>query len=450
MRSKPRCVFSVLTITYNQQFKLHIQDLYMKRLLFLLTSFLVQQLSAQEPGHVYAPNIGIIKFSAYGNQLAPAIWKLNSGDQLELNFDDMDGNVKNYSYTYQLCNADWTPAVLSQFDYISGFTQMRISNYRMSSIALTRYTHYQVILPERNCVPSRSGNYILKVFRDGDPTKLVFTRRLLVVDQKSDVSLQILQPFSGQFFRSSQKLQFSVNTSKLNLFNAMQQVNVCLIQNYRWDNYISGIRPTFIRQGTLEYNTETDALFPGGREWRWLDLRSFRLQSDRVERADYGKTATTIYVKPDLDRSQQRFIFYRDNDGLFFNETTEGYNPLWQADYATVNFRFVPPGNQPMAGKDVYITGELTNYGDLDSAKMRFNTETGMYETSLKLKQGYYDYGYATRDQKNAQRPSFDVTEGNFWETENTYMILVYYRALGGRADELIGITQLNSLPARQ
>lgn len=422
----------------------------MKRSLLIFFTLLLfnSLITAQQPGHIFVNNIATVKFSPTGNPLAPAIWRLGSADQLDLHFDDLEGNVKNYSYTYQLCNADWTVVNLSTFDFIKGFSQNRLTNYRISSIALTKYTHYSAVLPDRNSQPSRSGNYLLIVFRDGDPTKVVFTRRLLVVDQKADVALQILQPFNGINFRSSQKLQFSVNTSKLNLMNAMQQVSVCLIQNNRWDNYIFNIRPTFVRQGVLEYNTETDALFPAGREWRWLDLRSFRLQSDRVEKADYGKTATDIFVKPDLDRSQQRFVFYRDNNGMYYTEASENINPFWQSDYATVHFRFVPPGNQAYAGKEIYVTGELTNYGDMEKAKMIFNPQTGLYETSLFLKQGYYDYGYATRETATG-RPSFDFTEGNYWETENNYMILVYYRALGGRADELIGITQLNSLAGR-
>ena len=403
---------------------------------------------AQVPDHIYSPTIKTIKFTVYGNQFAYPILALNSGDRLQLDFDDVSAGIRNYSYTFQLCNADWTPAILSQFDYISGFSQVRISNYRVASIAFTKYIHYQAVLPDRNCLPTRSGNYLLKVFLDGDTSKTVFTRRMLVFDQKAAIGAQIQQPFNGQFFRTHQKIQLTVNTQSLNLMNAIQQVHVYILQNYRWDNARRDIRPTFIRQGTLEYNSENDCIFPGGREWRWLDLRSFRLQSDRVEKADYGKDATSIYVKPDVDRSQQRFVYYRDNNGLFSNEVTESINPLWQADYATVQFRYVPPGNAPYPDKDLYLMGELTNWGDQDSAKMHFNGQTGMYETSLFLKQGYYNYTYVTTN-KDRTNPSFDQTEGNFWDTENNYTILVYYRALGGRADELIGYTLLNSLTGR-
>ena len=423
----------------------------MKHLIYIL-SFLIPSVClaqpVQSPEQTFAKNIRTIKLHVYGNPFAAPVLPLNGGERLELHFDDLDGNVKNYSFSFELRNADWSPTMLSSFDYVQGFSQVRITNYRISSIALTRYTHYQAVFPDRNATPSRAGNYLLKVFQDGDPSKIIFTRRFLVVRQVADVASQIQQPFNGMYFRSHQKVQFSVNTSKLNLANAIQQVRVCILQNDRWDNAIMDIKPTFIRQGTLEYNTE-NTIFPAGREWRWLDLRSFRFQSDRIEKGNYGKTSTEIVVKPDLDRSAQRFVYYKDNNGKFITDVTESINPLWQADYATVRFRFVPPDNRPFQDKNVYVLGELSDYTQQDSALMHFNAETGAYETSLFLKQGYYDYCYVTKG-KSSQEPSFEFTEGNYWETENTYTVLVYYRPLGGRADELIGITKINSLTGRQ
>jgi hypothetical protein len=272
---------------------------------------------------------------------------------------------------------------------------------------------------------------------------------VLVPEEKSSIGVQVQQPFNGQVFRTHQKLQFTVNLNNLNLVNALQQVKVCILQNDRWDNAHCNIRPSFIRQNALEYNSEEDAVFPGGREWRWLDLRSFRLQSDRVATAKYNPGNTDIYVKPDLDRSAMRMVFYRDYNGMYFNEVSESINYLWQADYATVHFSFVPPGNQPLADKEVYLFGELTNYGKDGQAKMTFNAGKGVYETALLLKQGYYSYCYITTDKADPVA-SFEFTEGNFWDTENNYTILVYYRALGGRADELIGVTNINTLNGRQ
>jgi hypothetical protein len=419
----------------------------MRAIIYLLLFFVSLETVAQVPDKIYAENIHNVKVNAVGNQLGYPVLRLNSGDQIELNFDDLNGGVRNYSYTWQLCNADWSKTILSEFDYIKGFTQNRLINYRNSSVSLVKYTHYMANLPERNCSPSRSGNYLLKVFADGDTAKLLFTRRVLVIEEKSTIGAQIQQPFNGQIFKTHQKLFFTVNLGNLNIFNALQQVKVCILQNNRWDNALTNPRPSFVRQNSLEYSSD-DVVFAAGREWRWLDLRSFRLLSDRVATAAYNPTITDVYVKPDLDRSVQRLIYYKDINGMYYNDISESVNYLWQADFADVHFSFIPPGNQPLINKEIYLFGELTNYGLDEKSRMQYNSTKGVYETDLLLKNGYYNYSYVTVE-KNNPIPSFEFTEGNFWDTENSYTILVYYRGINGRVDELIGLTKINSLTGR-
>ena len=62
---------------------------------------------------------------------------------------------------------------------------------------------------------------------------------------------------------------------------------------------------------------------------------------------------------------------------------------------------------------------------------MKWDEETHRYEAAVYLKQGYYNYMYL---QKGGGSP-----DGNFFETENEYIILVYYRPQGGRYDKLVG-----------
>jgi Domain of unknown function (DUF5103) len=414
---------------------------------FIALLLIVGSVSAQVPDKIYSTNIHNVKLNYSGNQLAYPVIKLNGSDQLDLNFDDLNAGVRNYSYTWQLCNADWTKTILSEFDYIKGFTQNRITNYRNASVALVKYTHYMVTLPEKSCLPSRSGNYLLKVFADGDTANLVFTRRVLVLEEKATIGAQIQQPFNGQVFKTHQKIIFNISPGNLNFINPIQQVKVVILQNNRWDNAITNLKPTFVRPNSLEYNND-DIVFPGGREWRWLDLRSFRLQSDRVATAKYNANSTDVYVKPDVDRTPQRLVYYRDINGMFYNEISENVNYLWQSDFAETHFTFIPTGNRIMADRDVYLFGELSNYGMNEKAKMVYNPEKGVYETSLLLKNGYYNYDYVTIS-KTGGAASFDDTEGNLWDTENSYTILVYYRGINGRVDELVGITHINSLTGR-
>ena len=122
-----------------------------KKYLFLLLFSLVSILGfSQAPDIVFKPYIHSVRFHMYGDQLSLPVYNINSGDQMELNFDDMEGNIKSYYYSFQLCDYDWQPVDISPFNYIKGFTQQRITTYRYSSIALTRYTHYQAILPDRS------------------------------------------------------------------------------------------------------------------------------------------------------------------------------------------------------------------------------------------------------------------------------------------------------------
>lgn len=415
-------------------------------LLMFVFAFFFSFVVHAQPDAATASNVKTIRLNRAGDPISYPIVRLNSADQLELHYDDLDGGVKNYYYTIQLCNADWKPAQLNYFDYVKGFSQVRINNYKASSISLTRYTHYQASIPDRNCQPTRSGNYLLKVFLDGDTGKLVFSKRFLVVDDKMNVAVQVTQPFNQQYFQTHHRLQVQLETTNFDIRYPQQQLQLKILQNYRWDNLISLNQPTFIRQGLLQYNNENSMLFPAGKEFRWLNLRSFRLLGDRITKQQNTNTAFELFVKEDQPRLPRQYFYYRDFNGLYLNETIDNLNPFWNADYARIHFTFRPKDGLAYAKGDLVVFGELSNYGKDADAIMKFNPDRGVYEGSMFLKQGYYDYQYAVRTAENGQLLYNSMqTEQDAWETENSYMVLVYYRELGGRADQLIALRQINS-----
>lgn len=270
-----------------------------KRFYFLFLLFSFTQIHAQVIEKIYKPYIATAQLYGFGNQQQLPIYTLNSKEPIQLEFDDLEGSLKSYYYTYVLCDYNWQPANLSTFDYIKGFTQNRITNYRYSSYALTRYTHYEAILPDANSLPVKSGNYLLKIFLNGDTSNLVFTKQMLVVDANSVVSAQVVQPLAPQYFKTHQRLDLSVLLPKdMNAFSAIQQVKAVILQNNRWDNAQRDVVASFQRNNTLIYNMQNVGLFPAGKEWRWLDLRSFRLQSDRVDSAHYFKKVPTFFLNP--------------------------------------------------------------------------------------------------------------------------------------------------------
>ena len=249
-------------------------------------------------------------------------------------------------------------------------------------------------------MPSKAGNYLLKIFLNGDTSKLAFTKRVLILNNIVPIGVKILQPYNSQLARTHHKVQFSIDKTKLNIFNPQQQLKVVVLQNYRWDNAITGIQPLFMKGNIFEYNGERDCLFPAGKEFRWADLRSFRFQSERISSINNNATPADVYLRPDPERTNERFLMTQDVDGFFDIDCTDANNPWWQGDYGNVHFTFLPNGHQPYPDKDVYIIGEMTGYAYNDSTKLQYNAEKGIYEKTFLLKQGYYSYTYVTKDIK--------------------------------------------------
>jgi hypothetical protein len=420
----------------------------MKRILFIfLGLFWVVTTFAQD--QVFNPNIKTVKLYRFGDQLSFPVVLLGATDGLELHFDDLDNRYKNYYYTFQLCNADWSPGILHPFEYIKGFQNVKISTYRNSSIANTRYIHYQANVPDRNCYPTRSGNYLLKVFLDNDTSKLVFTKRMVVVDTRAAVAAQILQPYNSALFRTAQKLSIAVQTDNRMQVLSPNDIKVVILQNNNWQTSLYIDKPTVYRGNYYEYNDDAVTTLPGGKEFRWSDLRSFRLKGDRVQDIDNHGDTVKINMMPDVNRSSQAYVYYRDVNGRYTVETIDEINPFWQTDYAMVHFRYAPPGNKPFPGNDLYLFGEFTNYASDTTGRMHFNTETGFYEKTLFLKEGYYNYLYALKGTDGNGFPDFTTTEGNYYATENSYIVFVYYRPFGARVDEVVAYTILNSVIQR-
>jgi hypothetical protein len=420
----------------------------MKKLLLLFSLLFALYLQAQLPDYTYKQNVRTVKLYKAGDMYSYPIINLGSAEQLELHFDDMDADFKNYYYSFQLCNADWSPTTEPAYNYIRGFSSIRITNYRSSSIVKTRYTHYQAFLPERNSGPSRAGNYLLKVFINDDTSRLAFTRRMLVVNPKTVVNAQVMQPFTSSIFRTHQRVQATVATApnQINTFSP-QDLKLVVLQNNNWATMSIIDRPTIFRGNYYEYSDENNTTFEAGKEWRWIDLRSLRLMSDRMQKISTDSNRMVhVTITPDEERRQKLYIYYSDLNGIFTVENRDNPNALWQSDYANVHFTYVPPGNRAYEGKSVYVFGELTNYQQNDASRMTFNETKGVYEKQLYLKQGYYNYSYVTLTDKKNMPASLENTEGNYWGTENGYMVLVYFRPFGARADELVGVARINSV----
>ncbi len=419
---------------------------YLTGILLILFSATLHAQNA--PDGNYADNVQSVQLTVAGKPLLYPVVMLGETGKLRLDFDDLDNKIKTYYYTFVHCNADWQPSSLFPSAYIKGFINKRISQYTPSLISKTKYMHYTVYLPEQESMPTHSGNYILKVLLDGDTSKVVFTRRLLIVENMVGIQATVKTPFDAAKSFTHQKVNFEVNASTLNISSPYTQLKVNVLQNYRWDNAALNLQPNFIKGKTYEYNDENTLVFQSGKEYRWLDMTNMRMRSDKIESIDDTENIFKVILHTETDRASTPFLRYEDFNGAWIVRTTDAIktNPNIHGDYALVTFRFSPAEPHLFSNKDIYLAGRVTGYLTNAHTKMNFNSLNNRYELTTLLKEGYYTYTYISKDKNNAASPDFTLTEGNDWQTENNYTILVYYRAIADFADRLVGIKDVNSV----
>ncbi|MDX2173777.1 MAG: DUF5103 domain-containing protein [Bacteroidota bacterium] len=395
--------------------------------------------------YTYKPNIKTVQCHQSTWEYAAPIIDLNSQDQIELSFDDLDSDKKQYSLTFIHCNADWTPSDLMISEYLTGFFDINIINFDYSVNTLQKYTHYSVMFPQQNIKFTKSGNYLMYVYLNGDKKDLVLSRRFLVYDNKITVATTFRQPIGGEDQYNKQHIDFSIYNSGYDITNPYADLKVVISQNNRWDNAVTDIKPTFMGNNTLTYSLDDASTFNGGNEFRYFDTRSLRILTERVKenyKDESLKNHTVLY--PEELRATKAYTFYNDINGNFLIKNTNSIgNTDLESDYVYVEF-FLPYVNPEPTG-NFYILGKLTDWRMNKLSKMTYNPKRFGYEAKLYLKQGYYNYEYVLSNDKNRSGDE-TITEGSYWDTENDYNIFVYHRKIGTYYDQLIGFKKLNSL----
>lgn len=381
---------------------------------------------------VYLPQVKTVQcYTSQKEQSVPLI-NLKSKDQLLLSFDDLDGGTKNYSYTIEHCTSDWKPSGLSTIDYLNGFSTDRINEYSYASNTLQKFTHYELKLPNDQVSPKISGNYLLKVYLDDDLNKPVLSQRFYVLDNQASVVMELVPSQQVSLRNTNQKVNFTVSFSGT-VQNPFTDIKTVLIQNRIPQTALSNARPSAIRPGALVYNDPQQNDFPAGNEFRKFDIRSLRYKTERVQDI-LRDTANEVILFADQP-TIGKYANLIDENGKFFIRNQDDRDPATESDYANVTFTL--DATQLSSQDDVYVVGGFNNYATNESSRMRYDAARKRYVTTLKLKQGLYDYKYFLKS-KSGQ---IDQTalEGSFFEAENEYLVFVYYKRPGSRWEELIG-----------
>lgn len=388
-------------------------------------------------------DIRSVKMFRQGFELSNPVLELGEDARLVLKFDDLSGEVKNYWYTILHCDASWNESFLRLNDYLEGFPDNRLDDYARSFNTTFRYVNYYLEIPNDRVRLKLSGNYILLVYEDNNKEKLVLSRRFYVTEPLVNIAATIKRATNDAYKGENQEIDFTLFHEKLRIENPRDEVRVVVMQNNRYDNAITNLKPLFIQQNRLIYDYSKENVFPAGNEYRYFDTRNHRVNGEGVEETSFFRPYYHITLAPSEVRANQRFFPYREMNGRYVVESQERVSDYdVECDYQFVHFSL--PLEAPLMGGSIYVMGELTGWSFSKSNEMTWNFETGRYELTLLLKQGYYNYLYAYVPQ-GSKKVDIANLEGSFWETENDYQIFVYYRSPGDRSDRLVGYRQFNS-----
>ncbi|GLR16846.1 DUF5103 domain-containing protein [Portibacter lacus] len=355
----------------------------------------------------------------------------------------MEGGNKDYVYSIQHCDKDWNPSKIDELEYLEGFNEEDIRSATFSSQTIHDYTHYELLIPNRNTSWNLSGNYILTVMDEDEDNLVIITRRFMVVEPILSITGEVLPAFNASLYNTHQRIDFMLNLNKFYISDPMNELYVHILQNQRWDNAIYDIKPLTAIGDQINFNKFGTSTFPAGKEFRYFDTRDIQLNSDKIEAIEINTYAIDVLLKKEKFRETKNYIYYREGNGVFVpNYETLTRNGKATSEYTNVLFTLESDYN--LKGYDLYVVGEFSGWNYYPENQLTYNEDKGFYEADILLKQGYYNYYYAAVDDRNEAH--FELTEGNWFETENEYTILVYYRQLGARYDRLIGVTNINSL----
>lgn len=366
------------------------------------------------------------------------------GETIRIEFDDVIGDEHDYYYQFEHYDHNWEPSRLFKNEFLEGIDDMRIFDYRNSFTTIQPYSHYMLTIPNQFTQGFKvSGNYMIHFY--DDKRELIFSRKFMIIENETQIGVEILRARDNNFINSQQRVQFFIDSSTINFINPEETLHTVIIQNTELETALYGLKPQFNIGNRQEYRYDSESSFWAGNEFLHFENRDFRAPNMNI---DYvvKKDLYEAFLFVDAPRAGNEYTFNPDINGNFIVTTLTNEDNAVQAEYVNIHFALSPLFNLP-PDASIYVMGNYNAFQLHDENKMVYNEKRSMYEATILLKQGFYNYRYTVVYDNGEQDPGF--ISGNLWQTENTYTILAYYREPGGRYDRLIGKGAGNSANIR-
>lgn len=387
---------------------------------------------------IFDQNVRTLTLTVNDDPTLPPYLPFGGRQHLVIEWDEMSHNYKRYVYHIDHCDWDWQPTDgIFESDFLEGLNDQLIEDYEKSFNTTQIYTHYRLRIPDKQLRLRLSGNYRVRIYEedaDRDEDLPVLEARFCIFENAAGIVAQLSSNTDIDFNRSHQQMTLSVGFGTLQVYDPQRELKVIVMQNRRWDSRIENLVPNVRRANGIDYTHNRQLIFPGGSEYHRFEILDVHRTATGVERIEWFEPyyhATLFAEKP-----VHAYSYIEDQNGVYVLRSSDDYDDATTAEYIVVHFFLQSPRLQ---GGDVYVSGRWTGQTFNPDCKMEYDDINQEYHAAILLKQGYYSYEFLQQDGLTAR------TMGSFYETENEYQVLVYYRGQGARYDRLAAYNTMHN-----
>lgn len=403
--------------------------------LFVLHSSLFT-LQAQ-PQQIFGGNVRTLTLTVDDDPTLPPYMALGGRQHLVIEWDEMSHDYKRYRYHVDHCDWDWQPTDgIFESDFLEGLNDQLIEDFEKSFNTTQIYTHYRLNVPNRQLRLRLSGNYRLRIYEEDEEDNPVLEACFCIYEKTAGINVQLSSNTDIDFNSSHQQMTLGVGFGSLPVVDPQRELKVAIMQNRRWDFRVESspdgdtrsgaLVPNVRRPNGIDFTHNRQLIFPGGSEYHRfeiLDVHRTATGVDRIEWFEPYYHATLFAAQPD-----RSYTYTEDQNGVYVVRSADDYDDATTAEYVVVHFFLKTPR---LDGGDVYVGGQWTGQTFNPDCRMEYDEINQEYHAAILLKQGYYSYEYIQQDGLTTR------AMGSFFETENEYQVLVYYRGQGARYDRL-------------
>lgn len=405
-------------------------------LLLLILSFAAEgQPRPDTMTGIFDERIKSLQIRLDGDDFAAPIAILNSDDRIRIDFDQLSDDREYFRYSLTHCNASWVPSQIVESEYLDGFNEGTVDDYRFSRATTVHYVHYSLTIPNEQMTPKLSGNYLLKIYDENDPDRTLLQCRFMISEDTAPARVVASPQTDIDYNDAHQQLSIAIDPSQSQVNDPFNDLIVVVNQNGRLDNEVALRQPLKVQGRNIIFEHQMPLIFDASNEYRRFEFLSETYPGMHVDDIEYHSPYYHYTLATDRRRDDEPYSYDQTQHGRFFIRQYNSTDSDVDADYGVVHFTLDYPDTQDAL---IFIDGDLCQRRFDPNSRMTFDPSTGLYHRAMLLKQGAYNYQYLIVP-PDAKRGYTNRIEGDKYQTINQYDVRIYHRRPGERYDRLIG-----------